>query len=745
MRTPAAETFRCRNGCAHRSRALALRPVVPSANLLRRSFRYQVYRTGLGVMFVAGCSTGGQDLASRRAGPDEVVDPVDLLEGSAGAGGGIVTELAPVEAHAVLGVDPTHGPFRGGQVALIRGNGFSSGVRVWFGDVEVPAEQVIATRADRIQVSVPPGGPGSVAITTQNADDASTRRSLAAAYDYDVFFAEPDVAPTSGGSIITLNGSGTTWDTATTVLVDRQPCEVLAVRGAPGGVQQLDCRVPEGTEGSKSISVTAAGVTETVGGAFGYEPGEVLRGGFGGEPLAGRLSVQVTAAGGRPVAGAYVIVGSDFDLAAMGQPESTIQQTDAGGQAVFTRDFPAPPLVTVAARCFQPLSFVDVPVDTVRAELSPVASPDCASGSPPLSSGGGAPVRPVLVRGELVWRAGAEFQRSGWTNVPEPQRATERLAAYIFQPTGDAEGRFRLPREDSAITLESPGEAGYAFELVTGGGTRTFYALAGVENRSVSPPRFTAYAMGLLRGVFANPGDIVEGLAIPMDRTLDQAITLDVVGPSATERGPDLVSIRVAVQISAGSFAVLPNALLETPLQGGSGIGLIGVPALVGELEGARYAIGARAVPGSGLGTPLSVLPMITAENTVGTIAVDNFIPVPTLSVGSSAELAWNRELSTSWSGAGREVSLIHYEVRSGAGLITWSIVAPPTAVTFRLPDLSVLPEGDLVPGAIEIVGSLASLPEVAYSGLRSEHMRRGAWEAYAVDVASSRYERSAQ
>ena len=136
---------------------------------------------------------------------------------------------------------------------------------------------------------------------------------------------------------------------------------------------------------------------------------------------------------------------------------------------------------------------------------------------------------------------------------------------------------------------------------------------------------------------------------------------------------------------------------------------------------------------------------MITAENAVGTIVIDDFIPIPTITVGSNAAFAWNRELSTSWSSSGREVSLVHYDVRSGAGLVTWSIVAPPTAAPFRLPNLSVLPEGDLVPGAIEIVGSLASVPEVDYSELRSEHMRRGAWEAYAVDVVSSRYERSAQ
>src|SRR5690242_16571601 len=45
---------------------------------------------------------------------------------------------APVaKPHALIGVDPPHGPFTGGTLVSLRGNGFASNARVWFGDTEV--------------------------------------------------------------------------------------------------------------------------------------------------------------------------------------------------------------------------------------------------------------------------------------------------------------------------------------------------------------------------------------------------------------------------------------------------------------------------------------------------------------------------------------------------------------------------------------------------------------------------------
>src|SRR6185436_11321019 len=120
-------------------------------------------------------------------------------------------------------------------------------------------------------------------------------------------------------------------------------------------------------------------------------------------------------------------------------------------------------------------------------------------------------------------------------------------SAYVFQPNVDPENRFRLPRAESAITQASPGQAGYAFQLTTGSGSRTLYALAGIENRSADPPRFTAYALGLLRGIYADPGETIEGLSIAMDVTLDQALTLELDEPTKSDRGPDRLNVSVAV------------------------------------------------------------------------------------------------------------------------------------------------------------------------------------------------------
>lgn len=712
----------------------------------RRSFRRQLFRSGVSLLLVACSSSGGERASRRQGAPPEPDVPLGFVEEAADpASVGAPGELPPLDAHALFGIEPAHGPFRGGQLAVLRGNGFSSQVRVWFGDVEVPSDQLASTRADRVQVTVPAGVPGSVPLTTQIGDDESTRRVLDQAYSYDAFYAEPEQGPVSGGNVITLHGFGTAWDETTVVLIDQQPCEVVELRGPSGGAQELDCRAPAGSGGRKTIAVTTGAAVESVLGGFLYEPGAAVLGGLSGAPLAGRLDVIVNAPGGGPVADAFVILGSDIDLATLGQPGASVQQTDAEGHATFEAGalegagLGGAPLVTVAARCFHPRSFVGVPVDTVSVTLSPVATPDC--GQTPPEFFGGSPTAPVIVRGELVWAGGVEFQRAGWTNVPDAQDANERRAAYIFQPSSDPEARFRLPREGEAITPDGAGRTGYDFELVTGAGSRTLYAIAGVENRAENPPRFTAYAMGLVRGLYASPGDIVEGLVIPMSRTIDQSLRFDIVGPAPGAQGPDRVAVRAAVQVAGEGYAILPNTELTTPVSGGSGLAIIGLPALVGDLEGSRYVLGARAFTGITRTAPTSVLPLITAAESSQLLDVSGFLPVPTLSVGQDVELAWNGELGVAFDTAGDAVSLVRYEVRSGGGLVSWLIAAPPTATAFRLPDLSRLPEGGLIAGSLEVTVTLASVAEFDYATLESEQLSRFSWDAYATDVARARYE----
>jgi len=200
--------------------------------------------------------------------------------------------------------------------------------------------------------------------------------------------------------------------------------------------------------------------------------------------------------------------------------------------------------------------------------------------------------------------------------------------------------------------------------------------------------------------------------------------------------------VSVAVQTSDQGFLLLPNLSLEAPVPGSSSLSLVGLPALVRGLEGSEYAISVRAVSGAAANLPQSVLPLITAREASQPIPVRSFVPVPTLSVGTTPQGTWNRSLAVSWTDRGRSVDLVQYSISSGSGLINWTVTTPPDVLSVDLPDLSRLPQGDLLPGALDVLVSLAGLEDFDYAKLDLRELRRQAWQAFALDVAPSLYER---
>ena len=70
---------------------------------------------------------------------------------------------------------------------MVRGTGFRGNLRIWFGEAEAVASEVVAVSPTVAQLTVPPGPAGAVDVTVQNGNDQSTRRTLPDGYVYDAF------------------------------------------------------------------------------------------------------------------------------------------------------------------------------------------------------------------------------------------------------------------------------------------------------------------------------------------------------------------------------------------------------------------------------------------------------------------------------------------------------------------------------------------------------------------------------
>lgn len=629
------------------------------------------------------------------------------------------------DPHALLGVTPNHGPFAGGQRALLRGNGFSSDARVWFGATEVASSDAVAVDPHRIQVTVPPGPPGAADVSVQDGADTSTRRTLSGGYSYDAFYVDPASGPTAGGTIVTLYGSGTAWTRDTTVSIDFKPCTSLEFVSAT----ELRCTTPSDTAGAKSVRV-AVPRAETIDvlDAFSYgDSDNGFRGGLSGNPIAGQLRVlALDNFSGDPLPGAHAIVDDGTT--------QTDRSTDASGLAVFaSTGLQGKRTVTVAAKCHEPVTFVDVPVDTVTAYLDPILSPACASsGDPPAV--GGTPGIESKITGQLVWKYQNEFEKTGWTNVPLPKSNDEARVAYVFRLSSDATSQFYLPSAISAVTPDSEGDVGYDFSLSSGSGNFAVYALAGLENRKQSPAVFTAYAMGMLRGVSVAPGQTTSDVFIPVDVPLDHALSVTVEGPAVTPRGPTQIRTNVAIRFGTLGYAILPGAQKTSLYPTSQAFDFVGVPALAGSISGAQYAVSSSAFSGQNQGAPLSVAELVATTESGG-VAAGHFVEIPKL-VSPANNSSWDAHgLTLDWATGSTPISLAVVEIESGGGLGSWTIATPGNK-TVTLPDVGSFGDNyGIYPGPVTLQITTALIRDFDYGQLRYRQLSTRGWDAYATDV----------
>ena len=353
---------------------------------------------------------------------------------------------------------------------------------------------------------------------------------------------------------------------------------------------------------------------------------------------------------------------------------------------------------------------------------------------------GGQGIKLSSVRGELVWDQGGEFKSGAWTNVPLPIGPSERRVAYVFRPTSDPTTPFSLPPAYQAVLDDVEGPVGFPFRYDTTLGNLTFYALAGLEDRSVTPPRFTPYAMGIVRGVSASPGETTSNVYIPINVRLDHRVEVTAKTPAAGSRGPDRAQFSVAIEIERGGYAILPSGGQTWVMPVDRGLSFVGLPALSGSLTGARYIASARAGTGPQLSAPLSEVGRFAS--TTESIALNAFVPVPALDAPTLGGPWDGRHLSIRFGPSATSIDVTVINIASGGGLVNWRIAAPGGTRSVTLPDLRALfPQGALVPGNVSVGVYGAHIEGFVYGSVRYGQLGISGFDAYALDVFPAHYE----
>jgi hypothetical protein len=625
-------------------------------------------------------------------------------------------DTGPPIALALIRVVPDHGPFSGGQTAILRGAGFaSSAIMVRFGEVSVPPADVRRIDPNRLEVVVPARAPGVVDVSL---DDGTTTRTLEAGYTYDAIDLSPRAGPPSGQTRLTLRSASDAFEAGVEVRLDGLPCTELEVVSG----REARCRTPAHAIGSVDVEVRRGAERTVLGDAFTYENPFRPFGGLGGGPLDGTLTVMVRDYTGAPLEGALVVAGPAGAL-------SHRVRSGPDGLAVLTgEDLRGRVDVVVSeTRCHHHLGFLGTDAAYVSASLR-LANLVCVTGG----GGAGPPGDPVgSVSGEIVFFGGQEFPEPvwDWTGVPEPGRDQQRVAYVYF-----AGPRELLGGDGTSASVSSPlrvteadrGAQGYRFTLdpAPSGTALVPFAVAGIEDMSSGgrggdgTTGFVPHVVGLGRPVTVPPDSVRSGVVIRMDVPLGdgrsvRAEALDTTPSLGVDDGVGLAaldnvsSLQLLVRYAIpGVVAGLPLGLGEENDQprgsAGEAVRIVRQPRAQGSFSDAEQEVFAILLPPSTSAwwnwyqTPhtrtLLRGPLGSSE-----LRANDFLSIPAFDVPAAfdAPLPADRTLRISFEDEGASLVRIRVRPDFGGGLV-WDFFAHPSVRTVTLPDLR--GEDDLEP-----------------------------------------------
>jgi hypothetical protein len=199
--------------------------------------------------------------------PAEGAGAVDVTvttpEGTSPASGG--AEFTYLAAPVVSGVNPGSGPASGGTSVTIVGSGFTGATAVSFGSV--PASSVVVVSGTQIIATSPAEGAGAVDVTVTTPGGESAANPA----DQYTYIAAPAVTgispasgPASGGTTVTINGTGLTGATAVS-FGSAAATNVTVVSGT-----QITATAPAQSASAVDVTVTTPDGTSPTSGAGQY-------------------------------------------------------------------------------------------------------------------------------------------------------------------------------------------------------------------------------------------------------------------------------------------------------------------------------------------------------------------------------------------------------------------------------------------------------------------------------------------
>ncbi|HUB05898.1 MAG TPA: IPT/TIG domain-containing protein [Myxococcales bacterium] len=227
--------------------------------------------------------------------PAALAGPVDVRAFNANGAALLHGAFTYFEKPTIASLTPASGPTSGGTSVTLKGTGFlGEQPAVTIGGQTATAVTVVDDQT--LTLLTPPGAVGAADVVVQDADGAATLPGgfvyfPAAATQLAIYGVAPDRGPAAGGTSVTLVGAGF----AGSPQVD--------FGGAAASVTLLDANdlavtTPAGAVGPVTVSVTQAGSTVSLAGAFTYYAGRTLTSvGPASGPTAGGNQAALTGTG----------------------------------------------------------------------------------------------------------------------------------------------------------------------------------------------------------------------------------------------------------------------------------------------------------------------------------------------------------------------------------------------------------------------------------------------------------------